>query len=89
MGVDRINAHVYTDATRVHTRTRLYTRPGGLCGFHFNRTDEKKKPPIPNAACSMEALAKGLCLQSLAGIGWFCSNTARTPRVLGTGCKRL
>lgn len=78
---------IYRCHTCVCTHPCLHVRPGGLCGYLFNWTDEKKKPPISNAACSMEALAKGLFLQSFAEIVWFCSNTAWTPCELSNGCR--
>lgn len=77
--------HICIQMPHVCTYTHMFIC--GLCGFHLNRTDEKKKPPISNAACSMEALAKGSFLRSFAEIGWFCSNTAWTLCAPGTGCR--
>lgn len=50
---------IYRCHTCVRTHPCLHVRPGSLCGFHFNWTDEKKKPPISNAACSMGSTSQG------------------------------
>lgn len=81
--------HVHTDATRVRIHAHVYIRDlVASAAFTLIGRMKRKSRPSQMQRAPWGALAKGPCPPGLAGIGWSCSNTARTPRVLGTGCKR-